>query len=108
MRLVLLATARGDLKSVARYSEKEWGRARKSQYMAALRARLVALLEHQKLGIARPDLGAGYRSLLVGSHVVFYRLAASEVRVVRVLHQRMDPKRHLPQPLGKDRGSAIR
>ena len=64
--------------------------------MTAIRDRFAALLDNPKLGKARGDLGAGYRTVLVGSHVVFYRLAADDVRIVRVLHQRMDPVRHLP------------
>jgi plasmid stabilization system protein ParE len=31
-----------------------------------------------------------------GSHVVFFRKAGNEVEIVRVLHERMLPGKHLP------------
>jgi plasmid stabilization system protein ParE len=32
-----------------------------------------------------------------GSHVIFYRVTAKEVVIVRVLHGRMSAARHLPK-----------
>lgn len=37
----------------------------------------------------------GVRKLTAGSHVALYRLDGDIVRVLRILHQRMDPARHL-------------
>lgn len=97
MRLVIADTARADLRSIKRFSAQEWGEERGARYMAAVQQRFSALLRHPDLGPARTDLGAGYRSLLVGSHVVFYRHDKEIIEIVRVLHQRMDAKRHLPE-----------
>ena len=38
---------------------------------------------------------AGYRSVLVGKHLVFYTFTDSTVLVQRVLHGSMDPDRHV-------------
>lgn len=95
MRLVLSHTARRDLKAIARYSEREWGAARKALYMAAIRERFVGLLRHPQRGTERDDLDAGYRCISVGRHLINYRIADDDVIVIRVLHQRMDVRTHL-------------
>jgi toxin ParE1/3/4 len=38
---------------------------------------------------------AGVRTVKNPVHVLFYRTAASVVEIVRVLHERMEPSRHL-------------
>jgi len=97
MRLVIADAAQADLRAIKRYSAQEWGAARGARYMAANQVRFSALLRHPDLGPDRTDLGAAYRSLLVGGHVIFYRHDGETVEIIRVLHQRMDAKRHLPQ-----------
>ena len=48
-------------------------------------------------GRARDDLKPGLRAVLAHPYVVFYRLAESDVEIVRVLHER----RNLPSVLAK-------
>jgi toxin ParE1/3/4 len=42
-----------------------------------------------------PDRTDGLRKLTMGSHVALYRIEGDIVRIIRILHQRMDPARHL-------------
>jgi toxin ParE1/3/4 len=37
----------------------------------------------------------GYLSFLAGSHVIFYREAKNHVDIIDILHQSMEPYRHL-------------
>jgi toxin ParE1/3/4 len=46
-------------------------------------------------GQVRDDLRQRYRSYRIGRLVVFFVVRAYGVDIVRVLHQRMDPLRHL-------------
>ncbi|HEY5048689.1 MAG TPA: type II toxin-antitoxin system RelE/ParE family toxin [Rhizomicrobium sp.] len=71
------------------------GRARKNQYLAALRERFVLLRQRPELGHARRDVGAGYRSVPIGRHLIFYRIEGDDLVILRVLHQRMDVIPHL-------------
>lgn len=48
------------------------------------------LSEWPEMGRAREELSEGLRSFVVGSHVVFYRIAAERLELVRVLHGRRD------------------
>jgi toxin ParE1/3/4 len=95
MRLIVLPDARRDLKSIARYSEKEWDVERRDLYMTAFQHRFRGLLANPSLGVPRNDFGADYRSMPVGRHIIFYRLKSENLHILRVLHQRMDVKLHL-------------
>ena len=45
----------------------------------------------------RSDVGRRYRSIVQGSHVIFYRVTVKEAVIVHVLHGRMRAARHLPK-----------
>jgi len=47
------------------------------------------------MGIERPELLPNVRSLAIQSHTVFYRVVAKRIEIIRVLHGRQDPERHL-------------
>jgi len=87
--------ARQDLKDIWRYSFEEWGEAQANKFLSELDAGITQLGENPRLGKPRDDLRPGYRSLRVGEHMVYYVLTPSAIRIVRVLHARMDPDRHL-------------
>ena len=87
-RLVVSAAARADLRNIARYSEREWGERRTTQYLSAIRERFGLLQRRPETGVTRRDIGGGYRSVPVGRHLVFYRIESRAVVIVRVLHQR--------------------
>lgn len=44
---------------------------------------------------ADATVAMGYRSYAIGSHAIFYRTRSAGVDVIRILHQRMDPSRHV-------------
>ena len=47
-------------------------------------------------GHASDEIRTGYRRYATGSHLVFYVVAQDgQVDVIRILHQRMDPTRHM-------------
>lgn len=50
-----------------------------------------------------PSLGSNYGEVFPGvsryrfkSHFLYYTVSAESVRIVRILHVRVSPKRHLP------------
>jgi toxin ParE1/3/4 len=88
--LIVAGWARADLDAIARYTERRWGIARKRLYLDMLRRRFADLRTASGLGAARDDIRPGYRSIMCGSHIVFYRETADRIEILRVLHQRMD------------------
>ncbi len=91
--------AKDDLKSIWHYSFKKWGEDKAVKYLLQLDAGIQGLTSNPELGQSRTSIRAGYRSLQINRHVVYYRLQGQTIDSVRVLHERMLPKLHcrLPQ-----------
>ncbi|MEZ4647510.1 MAG: type II toxin-antitoxin system RelE/ParE family toxin [Candidatus Eisenbacteria bacterium] len=94
-QLVKDRQAEEDLIGVWTYTFETWGEARADSYFATLEAGIQRVLESPMLGRDRGELRLGYRSVRVEHHVVFYTFTDTEVRVRRVLHEAMDPDRHV-------------
>ena len=43
----------------------------------------------------RPELLPDIRSFPIEGHALFYRIASNKVEIIRILHGRQDPQRHL-------------
>jgi toxin ParE1/3/4 len=87
--------ARSDLKRIWSYSFETWNEEQATKYLRGLNAKITILKRNPNLGRPRDGLRPGYRSLAVGRHVVYYTIGESVIRIVRVLHGRMDPGQHL-------------
>jgi toxin ParE1/3/4 len=87
--------ARRDLKEIWSDSFKSWNEKQADRYLRDLNAKLVKLKLNPNLGRARDELRPGYRSLAINRHVVYYTVEEPVVRIIRVLHGRMDPDQHL-------------
>jgi toxin ParE1/3/4 len=94
-RLDLTEIARADLRSIRRYSLRTWGEDRTTQYMAALRDTMKRLLAGTAQGRPRDDLRLGLQMAAAGRHCIFFEADPSRILVIRVLHERMDYRRHL-------------
>ncbi|MBB5518645.1 type II toxin-antitoxin system RelE/ParE family toxin [Amphiplicatus metriothermophilus] len=94
-RYVFSAQARADLDSVLSYTLEGWGARQAKTYLDALETRLQALAKTPSMGRARPDLAEGVLSFPSGSHVIYYKQIRGGIAVVRILHGRRDPSRHI-------------
>jgi len=63
--------------------------------MSALRDTLKELLAGTVVSRTRDDLGPGLQMATSGRHRVFFEADSSRILIVRVLHDRMDYRRHL-------------
>jgi toxin ParE1/3/4 len=95
MRVVISHAARNDLRSIARFTEREWGRDRAKRYLQAIQEKFTMFLRNPDLGVVRDDLQQHCRRMLSGSHIIFYQHDNQVVLVLRILHQRMDTRRNL-------------
>jgi plasmid stabilization system protein ParE len=64
-------------------------------YARQLDERILGLAETPERGGNREAIRAGYHSIHVGRHIVFYTLTEEIVGLERVLHDQMDAERHL-------------
>lgn len=94
-RLVVSPAARDDLSNIYQFGLQHWGVTQASNYLEIIKALLWRLTEQPKMGIDREDLLPSIRSFAVETHIVFYRLRFDRVEIVRILHGRQDPKRHI-------------
>jgi toxin ParE1/3/4 len=113
-RFRLARPAQADLAYILSISVQQWGVDARRRYAAVLVAamRQIASAPDGPLTRNRRDLRRGVRSFHVRhaarfgvgarvrrpAHVLYYRLAADGVvEIIRVLHERMDPGRHLDE-----------
>lgn len=95
----LTQKAKADLKFIAAYSQRNWGKGRRRVYLKQFDDAFHLLAETPELGINCDSIREGYRKFPHLSHVIFYRsISSSSVEIVRVLHKRMDTKSNLRNP----------
>jgi toxin ParE1/3/4 len=94
-QLVLAPAAKNDLGDIYQYGLQHWGQTQAQKYLSMIKEQLWALAQQPRLGTERSDLLPGTHSLPIESHTLFYRVSASRVEIIRILHGRQDPKRHL-------------
>ena len=82
--------AANDLREIAPYTLKTWGRKQREASLREMDKRFAWLAENPTLGKPRPDIRAGYRSYPQGPHVVFSLVREVGIDIIGVLHQRMD------------------
>ena len=93
--IVVTPRAQGDVVEIAAYTLERWGEAQMVRYIDDLHHRFGHLARFPEAGRLRRDVGPRYRSVVQGSHVIFYRVTPKDVVIVRVLHGRMSAERHL-------------
>jgi toxin ParE1/3/4 len=92
---VLSRRAEADLDEIWDFSANTWGRDQANRYVEVLRDDMRRLASDPSRG-RTVTFGRGtYHRYKSGSHVIFYRAIARGVRIVRILHESMDHKRHL-------------
>lgn len=96
--LIITPSAKADLKEIYQYGLRQCGQIQSVSYLETLKEKLWALTRHPLMGTERPELLAGLRSLPIESHILFYRVTPSQIEIIRVLHSRRDPARHLKYP----------
>lgn len=95
--VTLRPAAHRDFRSILAYTISQWGTAQRDEYRAAIDRALETLGANPEIGKAREDLSPGLRSYQVKQHVIYYRVVGSSVRVLRVLHGKMNAARHLDE-----------
>ncbi len=92
---VLLPRAQADLDEIWDYSANLWGIEQANRYARDLRSGVESVACDPLRGRSCNAIRPGYYRYSVSSHVIFYRLTSAGIEIVRVLHQRMDFRRHL-------------
>lgn len=86
----LTPQAERDLEDIWAYTFRFWSAKQADQYHADLIVAIKRLTRGERTGRNVDELRHGYLKYAVGQHVLFYRLSARHLDVIRILHQRMD------------------
>ncbi len=108
-KLRISGPAKLDLGRIGDDTRHAWGAAQKRKYLGQIKGGFKAVRDTPGIGIRREDIRNGLRARSVQKHVIFYRETKSEVVIVRVLHQSMNPELHLEPKRGNpERGKPKR
>jgi toxin ParE1/3/4 len=90
-RIVLSPTSQADLQGILNYTGTTWNLDQLAVYEAKLDQAIKDLQLFPNRGRPRDDIAIGLRGLRIESHTIFYRVTERSIRIVRVLHEKMDP-----------------
>lgn len=87
--------AQESLRQIKAYSIQQFGAERTRLYLQDILNCFRALAENPHQGLSRDELKPGYFSSFVGTHTIYYRIKSDRIEIIDVLHQSMEPERHL-------------
>ena len=88
---LLTHKAKTDLKDIALFTYRRWGREQRNIYLKQFDESFWLLAENPDMGKVCDEIRDGFRKFLQGSHVIFYKQTGShQIQVVRILHKTMD------------------
>ena len=94
-KYVLSPQAQKSIRKIKSDSIKRFRRARTTLYLQHIQLIMQEIADNPSKGEDRATIKAGYFSVSVNSHIIFYRVVDNVVQVIDVLHKRMDHMRHL-------------
>ncbi|GIA67489.1 Plasmid stabilization element ParE, putative [Vibrio cholerae] len=79
--------AKSDLRDIALFTSRRWGREQRNIYLKQFDDSFWLLAENPDIGKACDEIRDGYRKFPQGSHVIFYRQIGSQnIEIIRILH----------------------
>lgn len=95
MRIEFTRDAERDLIDIYLHGLNRYGAAQAERYAEALQSRIGTASEVQQIGRSYDTLRPGLRRLECKAHAIYFRPIPGGIRVLRILHGKMDPGRHL-------------
>jgi len=87
-----------DIEEILEYSVMNFGPEQAQHYFEALKECIDLLADNPRMGRSAEEILPDYLRFPFESHMIFYKIFSSSILVVRILHERMDPERHMKQP----------
>ena len=95
VQYLLSQQAKKSLVQISQYTYENFGQRQATTYLKKLRERMREVAIDPKKGKDRSDIKTGYYSIQAEKHHIYYRLQNTHIEIIDVLHQSMEPKRHL-------------
>lgn len=94
----LTKKAKEDLRTIAKFTEKRWGRDQRFLYIKQFDDAFHLLSKNPSLGKDCKYIKEGYRKFPQSSHIIFYSQGVkSKIIIMRILHKKMDVESKLLQ-----------
>ena len=93
---VLSPNAARSIAKINQHTIDNFGERQAVRYLENLKDRFIFLVENPQLGKKRDDVKVGYYSFFEGSHTIYYKALNDNIAIIDILHQSMEPSRHLP------------
>lgn len=91
----LTPAAERDLEAIWIYTFQEWGAVQANRYIDNVTMAFAELALSPKSAPACDHIRPGYRRRNVERHVIYFRITAYGIAIIRVLHDRMYALRHI-------------
>lgn len=83
--------AKNDLKAIAHFTEKRWGKVQRNIYIKQFDDLFYMLADSPPIGKTCDFIRNGYHKFPQGSHIIFYKSTSLEsIEIIRILHKNMD------------------
>lgn len=94
---IISEKAQADLSDIWNYTVETWSENQADRYMRLLFGELDKItLDPYHCGQSYEYVRLGYRGVRAGKHIIFYKILDNgKVRIIRILHQKMDYFHHL-------------
>jgi toxin ParE1/3/4 len=93
--LIVAEAAKADLKNIWRFSAQRWGPDQADAYVTAIDAMMHEAAAGKLHSREMPFVSPGLFKARAMKHFLYFREVAGGIRIVRVLHERMDETLHL-------------
>lgn len=95
-KLILRKEAINDLSDIWEYTSETWSENQADKYYQAIKSACLDISNEPNLGKPYDKISPQVLGYSINKHIIFYhRITAEEIEVIRILHERMDLKRHL-------------
>ena len=91
----LSPAAQRDLDAIFDYTATTWGLAQALRYADLIEAACADLADAPLRAQGCDDIRPGYRRRASERHMIYFRPTGYGIAIIRILHQQMDPLRHL-------------
>ncbi len=85
-KFTLSQKADDDIESLYDYGVYKFSKTQAIKYLEALNLMFVFLSKNQEVGKNRDEIKKGLVSFPYGSHIIFYRIFKTHIRIIRVLY----------------------
>lgn len=94
-QLKISQRARQDIIDIGRYTSRRWGKVKRDAYLQSIDIGLNTILENPGIGRKCDYVLPKYHRFDIGRHIVFYRISADTIQIVRILHEKQDVKSNI-------------